>query len=193
MAAMANVRESRLRTGATQWGLFRNGEHPGEFEEIFVVASWDEHLRQHTERMTATDFAYEAEAKALSATTPQTWHLLPTHLGERWGRLTPDHGKPSGARAAQIVIGPGQTDPVTSHRPACRGGSPRLVTFDHSLRLPLRHRAHSRDALAAYRAGESGMSEGEHPAVTGHFPVPPGAMRWPCRQPAGWWVPPIDP
>jgi len=78
MRAMLRVRESRLRTGATQWGLFRNGERLGEFEEIFVVASWDEHLRQHRERMTATDIAYEDQAKALSDTTPQTWHLLPT-------------------------------------------------------------------------------------------------------------------
>jgi hypothetical protein len=80
MRAMVRVRESRLRTGATQWGLFRNGERPGEFEEIFVVASWDEHLRQHRERMTATDLAYEEQAKTLSETPPQTWHLLPTDL-----------------------------------------------------------------------------------------------------------------
>ncbi len=82
MLAMARVRKTRLRTGATQWGLFRNGERPGEFEEIFVVASWEEHLRQHRERMTATDLAYEEEAKALSETAPQTWHLLPTELDE---------------------------------------------------------------------------------------------------------------
>ncbi len=82
MRAMRRVRKLRLRTGATQWGLFRNGERPGEFEEIFVVASWDEHLRQHRERMTATDFAYEDEAKALSETAPQTWHLLPTDFDQ---------------------------------------------------------------------------------------------------------------
>ena len=76
--AMRRVRESRLRTGASQWGLFRNGERPGEFEEIFVVSSWEEHLRQHRERLTGTDLAYEDEAKALSETPPQTWHLLPT-------------------------------------------------------------------------------------------------------------------
>lgn len=78
--AMTRVRESRLRTGATQWGLFRNGERTGEFEEIFVIPSWEEHLRQHRERLTATDLAYEDQAKAFSATIPQTWHLLPTNL-----------------------------------------------------------------------------------------------------------------
>jgi predicted MFS family arabinose efflux permease len=80
MRAMAHVRASRLRTGATQWGLFRNGERPGEFEEIFVVSSWDEHLRQHRERLTATDLAYEEQAKTLSYPAPQTWHLLAADL-----------------------------------------------------------------------------------------------------------------
>jgi MFS family permease len=82
-SAMSRVRESRLRTGATEWGLFRNGEQPGVFEEIFVVASWDEHLRQHRERLTATDRAYEDAAKALSATPPRTWHLLPADFDGR--------------------------------------------------------------------------------------------------------------
>jgi MFS family permease len=77
---MAFVRESRLRTGATQWGLFRNSERASEFEEMFVVASWEEHLRQHSERMTATDLAYIDQARALSETTPHAWHLVPTAL-----------------------------------------------------------------------------------------------------------------
>jgi len=81
--AMVRVRESRLRTGATEWGLFRNGEQPGLFEEIFFVASWDEHLRQHRERLTPADQEYEDAAKTLSTSPPQTWHLLPTEIEER--------------------------------------------------------------------------------------------------------------
>jgi len=80
-SAMIRVRESRLRTGATQWGLFRNGEQPGDFEEIFFVDSWGEHLRQHRERLTPADRDFEEVAKALSSTPPQTWHLLPTDEG----------------------------------------------------------------------------------------------------------------
>src|ERR1700689_3918753 len=80
--AMDTVRLSRLRTGATQWGLFRNGERPGEFEELFVVSSWDEHLRQHSERATATDLAYLDKARALSEPAPQAWHLLPVDQAE---------------------------------------------------------------------------------------------------------------
>jgi hypothetical protein len=72
-----------MRTGATEWGLYRNGEQPDVFEEIFFVASWDEHLRQHRERLTPADRDYEDEAKALSSTPPQTWHLLPTAFDGR--------------------------------------------------------------------------------------------------------------
>jgi predicted MFS family arabinose efflux permease len=82
-SAMRRVRESRMRTGATEWGLYRNGEQPDVFEEIFFVASWDEHLRQHRERLTPADRDYEDEAKALSSTPPQTWHLLPTAFDGR--------------------------------------------------------------------------------------------------------------
>ena len=53
--AMAQVRLSRLRTGATRWGLFQNGEAPRQFVELFTVPSWEEHLRQHSDRLTATD------------------------------------------------------------------------------------------------------------------------------------------
>jgi MFS family permease len=80
ISAISRVRESRFRTGATEWGLFRNGEQPGEFEEIFYVASWDEHLRQHRERLTASDLSFEDEAKALATIPPVTRHLLSTEL-----------------------------------------------------------------------------------------------------------------
>jgi Transmembrane secretion effector len=78
LRAMRRVRESRFRTGATQWGLYRNGEQPGEFEEIFYVASWEEHLRQHRERLTGADRSFEDDAKALSTSTPLTRHLFAT-------------------------------------------------------------------------------------------------------------------
>jgi predicted MFS family arabinose efflux permease len=76
--AMRRVRESRFRTGATEWGLFRSGEQLGVFEEVFYVASWEEHLRQHRERLTATDLSYEEEANVLSSSPPHTQHLFST-------------------------------------------------------------------------------------------------------------------
>ncbi|MBV8401828.1 MAG: MFS transporter [Acetobacteraceae bacterium] len=74
--AMAKVRLSRLRTGATQWELFRDGETAHRFVEIFVVPSWDEHLRQHRERLTGADEQYEAAAEVFSVPPSQTTHLI---------------------------------------------------------------------------------------------------------------------
>jgi predicted MFS family arabinose efflux permease len=76
LSAMARVRLSRLRTGATQWGLFRDGEVPHDFVELFVVGSWDEHLRQHTDRITGTDEAFLDAARSLSEPAPRTSHLI---------------------------------------------------------------------------------------------------------------------
>ena len=55
LQAMSWVRGSRLRTGATEWGLYRDGEAAHRFVEFFVVPSWEEHLRQHHERLTDFD------------------------------------------------------------------------------------------------------------------------------------------
>jgi hypothetical protein len=64
--AMARVRDSRLRTGAVRWGLYRDGADRSTFVELFVVPSWEEHLRQHHERLTGTDRDYETQATALA-------------------------------------------------------------------------------------------------------------------------------
>jgi MFS family permease len=74
--AMALVRGSRLRTGAVSWGLYRDGEHDHTFVELFVVLSWEEHLRQHHERLTETDRAYQQRARALSEHEPVVSHLV---------------------------------------------------------------------------------------------------------------------
>ena len=74
--AMKRVRQSRLRTGATQWGLFRDGETPHTFVEMYVVPSWDEHLRQHRFRITGTDHEFEAQADSLSDPPPEVSHLI---------------------------------------------------------------------------------------------------------------------
>jgi MFS family permease len=76
LEAMSHLRLSRLRTGATQWGLFRHGETARRFVEFFVVPSWEEHLRQHRERLTGADRQYEEQVDGFSETPPQTTHLL---------------------------------------------------------------------------------------------------------------------
>jgi hypothetical protein len=72
----ARARLSRLRTGATDWGLYQDGQNPRLFIELFGVPSWEEHLRQHRERQTGTDLEYHAAAAALSNSPPQTDHYL---------------------------------------------------------------------------------------------------------------------
>jgi MFS family permease len=76
LRAMARLRQSRLRTGATDWGLYQDGQNPRLFIELFRVASWEEHLRQHRERLTGTDLQYHDAAAALSDPQPQTDHYL---------------------------------------------------------------------------------------------------------------------
>jgi MFS family permease len=80
LRAMADLRRSRLRTGATDWGLYRDGQNPRLFIELFSVASWEEHLRQHQERQTGTDLEYHDAAAALSDPQPQTDHYLAAAL-----------------------------------------------------------------------------------------------------------------
>ena len=76
LEAMAHLRQSRLRTGATQWGLFRDGEVAHRFVELYVVPSWDEHLRQHRYRITGTDHEFEERADMLSDPPPEVSHLI---------------------------------------------------------------------------------------------------------------------
>ena len=76
LQAMASLRQSRLRTGATDWALYRDGQNPRVFIELFSVASWGEDLRQHRERQTGTDLQYHDDAAALSDPPPQTGHYL---------------------------------------------------------------------------------------------------------------------
>jgi MFS family permease len=76
VAAMGEVRRSRLRTGAVRWGLFRDGENPDRFVEAYLVPSWDEHRRQHTGRLTGADRAAEERALALTDGPAQASHLF---------------------------------------------------------------------------------------------------------------------
>jgi MFS family permease len=54
MTALQRTRFSRRRTGATSWRAWQDADDPSRILEEFVVASWDEHLRQH-DRVTRRD------------------------------------------------------------------------------------------------------------------------------------------
>jgi MFS family permease len=74
--AMQRVQASRRRTGATRWNLYRDAAVAGRFMETFLVPSWEEHLRQHRERLTGTDQDIEREALQFVAGPPEVAHLL---------------------------------------------------------------------------------------------------------------------
>jgi hypothetical protein len=82
LQAMGPLRQSRLRTGAIDWALYQDSQNPRLFIELFSVASWEERLRQHRERQTATDLQYHDEAAALSDPPPQTGHYLAADVHE---------------------------------------------------------------------------------------------------------------
>lgn len=77
LEAMAAMRRSRLRSGAFRWELYRVGERPDRFVEIFAVGSWAEHERQHQHRLTAEDQAIEEAAFSYALGTPRGEHLIP--------------------------------------------------------------------------------------------------------------------
>jgi len=56
ITALRSTKLSRRRTGATCWRAWRDASEPSRILEQFVVASWDEHLRQHR-RVTKRDQA----------------------------------------------------------------------------------------------------------------------------------------
>lgn len=81
VAAMEDVRAARQRTGATRWGLFREGEEHDRFVEVYLLPSWDEHLRQHGGRLTKADQAAELRALTHAEGVPRVRHLLPARSG----------------------------------------------------------------------------------------------------------------
>ena len=83
--AMVGVRRSRLRTGATHWELYRDGAAPDLFVEQYLVPTWEEHLRQHSGRLTGSDRMLEERAFRLSDPPPVAAHLFPADNVDRGG------------------------------------------------------------------------------------------------------------
>jgi MFS family permease len=65
LAELTDARYSRRRTGAAAWRVWRDAEQPDRFIEQFIVASWEEHLRQH-ERISKRDQARLDRIRALT-------------------------------------------------------------------------------------------------------------------------------
>ena len=78
---MELVRASRLRTGATSCALYRDGADPKVFVLVGMYPTWEEHLRQHTGRLTGTDREREERANALTFEQPDGTHYFPAAPG----------------------------------------------------------------------------------------------------------------
>jgi MFS family permease len=83
LAALEDARFARRRTGASSWRLWRDSRQENRILEQFVVASWDEHVRQR-ERVTKRDQERYAAIQALTdpARPPSVTHWL-TALSRR--------------------------------------------------------------------------------------------------------------
>jgi MFS family permease len=81
-AVMAELRLVRLRTGAFRWRLYRNVDDPHRMTEVFVLSSWDQHLRQHR-RLDAEAVRTLERARAFDrADGPVTRHLVAIDMAD---------------------------------------------------------------------------------------------------------------
>lgn len=62
LAALSELRYSRRRIGASSWRVWRELDSSEAYEESFMLASWDDHLRQH-QRVAVADRTPAASAR----------------------------------------------------------------------------------------------------------------------------------
>lgn len=122
--AMIAVARVRKRTGARRWELYWNPAEPQHFLETFVVASWEEHRRQHLGRMTMRD-----RDVVEAVNTHLDGSVLVSHLLAVDVPFAPVPGPPSrhSTRSSNKRRGPvAPTSRTNTSRPASSGepGSP---------------------------------------------------------------------
>jgi hypothetical protein len=64
--AMADLRNTRLRTGGTGWAVYRDARDDTAFVEQYTVASWEEHRQQHELRLTGLDRQVQERVERLA-------------------------------------------------------------------------------------------------------------------------------
>jgi MFS family permease len=93
LEVMNEVRMVRLRTGAYRWRLYRNAEDPHRLSEMFLCASWDEHVTQHR-RLDDASVALIRRARDFDrAGGPTSRHLIAVDVAhpEDWEPLIAAH------------------------------------------------------------------------------------------------------
>jgi len=87
LTALQDARFSRRRTGASSWRAWQDSGQPSRILEQFVIASYDEHLRQHarvTERDQGRYDAIRAMTDSAHPTTVTHW-LTPVRHADSSG------------------------------------------------------------------------------------------------------------
>jgi MFS family permease len=77
---MPTVRRMRRRTGATAWRLYVDAADPERYLELYTVASWYEHMLQHSGRLTGSDREIDLHARRLSREPVEAQHLFTAQL-----------------------------------------------------------------------------------------------------------------
>lgn len=96
LEAMNRLRLVRLRTGAYRWRLYRNAGDAHRMTEMFILTSWQDHLRQH-QRIDAQAAAVIGEAVAFAkGGGPQNHHLVAVEVASEadrpeWDELVAVH------------------------------------------------------------------------------------------------------
>ncbi len=80
---MEAVGRVRRRGGAYRWNLFYDVTDPDTFLEVFVVGSWEEHLRQHLERTSVSDQAAldRSRRHLVDGAVPKVTHYIGAYPG----------------------------------------------------------------------------------------------------------------
>lgn len=99
LSAMVALRDSRRRTGATEWALERSGERGDQYREEFRVRSWGEYRASRAQRWTGFDASVIAAVLDLAEVLSESHEFvvrLPTrrrHAARR-SRVGPEAGRP---------------------------------------------------------------------------------------------------
>jgi len=76
LRAIRRLGHQRRRDGAFAWDVFEDAADSGRFLEVFKVASWLEHLRQHARVTNADRIVQDAVRRFHTAAEPTVTHLL---------------------------------------------------------------------------------------------------------------------
>lgn len=76
LPAMADLRNTRLRTGGTGWALYRDARDDTAYVEQYTVASWEEHRQQHEQRLTGLDQHVQERVGQLADRVDDVSHLF---------------------------------------------------------------------------------------------------------------------